>query len=166
MIIDGSSWWKNISGNKQKWPRKETQLSRGLHNGEPSSISKALALVCFFCGAFSVYKWGICYHCATGQKCPSHHGWTWTRRVTHSRAFQQSSSSFENSSSHHTSLTWSPLYGHSPCGTPICWVHSHLQIEKGAALPVVHLTLIMARGPVPTPKKSIWEWSQLHMGWQ
>ena len=98
---------------------------RGLCNGKPNRINKASALVHFFCSSFSLYKWGVRDHCVTGKKCPIHHccaqtGW----------AFQQSSLSLLNSSSHHVSLAWCPLYGHSPGEVPICWVPSHLHTEK------------------------------------
>ena len=71
----------------------------------------------------------------TGQKCPSHQCCTWTRGVNCFGAFQQSSSSFWNYCCHHISFSWPSLYGHSPIGTPTCWVPIHLHTEKGDCSP-------------------------------
>ena len=108
MTIWRSSWQKTWVEMSENGPRRMDSHPRGLCNGKPSRINKASALVHFTCSSFSLYKWGVCDHCVTGQRCPSHHccaqtGW----------AFQQSSLSLLNSSSHHVSLAWSPLYGHS-----------------------------------------------------
>ena len=67
--------WSDHAGKKtqmemsENGPGRKHSLPKGLCNGMPSAESKKLtALVYFFCGSFSLYKWGIGNYCATGQE--------------------------------------------------------------------------------------------------